>query len=209
MFHLYAKKNQLTVRGKELLTSGSVNVYQVRFQFSEDWDELNRTAAFRVGGQTWEVLLDNTGECIIPWEALQEPGKQLYIGVYGTKSGAVVLPTIWAYGGTILEGASPRDSSRPPTPDVYDQLREEISGKGDRLAYTEDGRMGLYAGDKLLNSVPLESGGGGTTDHRALDYRDSPGQHPIEAITGLKEAVDSIPAPTERITNSELEEMLK
>ena len=36
MFLLYAEKNQLAVREKEPITSGSVNVYPVQFLFSED-----------------------------------------------------------------------------------------------------------------------------------------------------------------------------
>jgi len=29
----------------------------------------------------------------------------------------------------------------------------------------------------------------GTSDHRKLAHRDAPGQHPIEAVTGLAEAL--------------------
>ena len=52
------------------------------------------------------------------------------------------------------------------------------------------------------------SGGGGTLDHRSLTYRDAENQHPITSITGLAEAVGRIPAPTQAITNAELEELL-
>ena len=33
MFELYAEKNQLCVQQREAVTSGSVNVYEVRFSF--------------------------------------------------------------------------------------------------------------------------------------------------------------------------------
>lgn len=54
------------------------------------------------------------------------------------------------------------------------------------------------------------SGGGadGVLDHRALTFRDAENQHPIASITGLAEAVNRIPAPTQPITNIELEELL-
>ena len=49
----------------------------------------------------------------------------------------------------------------------------------------------------------------GTSDHRELTNRDADDQHPIKAITGLQEKLDTIPPAAERITNAEIEEMLK
>ena len=47
MFVLYADKTQLTVRQKEPITSGSSNTYQVRFEFSPEWDGLAKAAVFQ------------------------------------------------------------------------------------------------------------------------------------------------------------------
>lgn len=59
-------------------------------------------------------------------------------------------------------------------------------------------------------NVTVRSGGsGGTTDHRDLINRDADDQHPIKAITGLQDKLNAIPPAAERITNSEIEEMLK
>lgn len=52
-------------------------------------------------------------------------------------------------------------------------------------------------------------GGGGTSDHRALTNRDADDQHPIKAITGLGDKLNTIPPAAERITNTEIEELLK
>lgn len=46
-------------------------------------------------------------------------------------------------------------------------------------------------------------------DHRNLTNRDAEDQHPIDAITGLEAQLKTIPPAAERITNSEIEEMLK
>lgn len=161
MFILYANKNQLTVRKREPVTSGSVNVYAARFEFSPDWQGLTRKAVFRGSGQTLTVLLDEGGECVIPWEVLTSSGQPLTAGVFGMR-GETALPTVWARLGTILDGV-PGDSpgAKPPTPDVWQQ---ELDRKGDTLAY--DGlNLSLKSGEKTLSSVEV-TGGGGTVAYR-------------------------------------------
>lgn len=206
MFHLYAEKNKLSVRGREAVTSGSVNVYPVQFGFSADWDGLSRTVVFKaVGGEPVSVLLDGTGECVIPWEVLKKPGPTLMVGVYGSSTGGeIVLPTVWANLGIILEGAAPSgESAQPPTPDLWQQ---ELARKGDGLDYTPEGALGLYAGDKLLSSVPIQGGGeGGVSDHRLLTHREDENQHPISSIIHLEEKLDAIPTA---MTAEELRKIL-
>lgn len=122
MFRFYAKKVILEVTQKEVVTSGSVNVYQCQFQFDNAWDGLEKTAVFDAGDDTVSTLLDETGMCIIPWEVLQDARRTLYAGVYGTKNGNVVLPTIWANCGEIKPGVTQGENTQPPTPDVYGQI---------------------------------------------------------------------------------------
>ncbi len=45
--------------------------------------------------------------------------------------------------------------------------------------------------------------------HERLTGREAGGQHPVEAIEGLSNELNRIPAPTEALTNFELEELLK
>lgn len=182
MFSLRAQKNKLTVLEREPLTSGSVEVYTARFEFSPDWDGMARTAVFQAGGETRSMALDDRGLCTIPWEVLQKPNVVLRAGVYGERDGTVVLPTIWAGLGTILEGVPANgEGARPPTPDLWEQ---ELSGKGDSLIY--DGlNLSLMSGGKPLSTVEIAGGGSGTGDHRGLVHRDAEEQHPISSITGL------------------------
>lgn len=159
MFVLYADKNQLSVREKEPITSGSVNVYPVRFEFSADWDGLEKTAVFQAGCMEKTVSLTG-GACTVPAEVLSEPGGYyLMAGVCGKQGESTVLPTVWANLGLILEGAVTGDAPEPsPPPEGW---QEALDSKGDNLAYTDTGELGLYAGDKLLSSVPVLGGGGG------------------------------------------------
>ena len=106
MFILYANKNMLSLRQREPDTSGSVNVYSVLFEFSDDWDGLARTAVFRAGQESRSILLGPDNQCDIPWEVLGTGGTYLYAGVCGTRGGEVVLPTVFAFLGKISEGAT-------------------------------------------------------------------------------------------------------
>ena len=122
MLELYSEKSNLTIQKRETLASGGTNIYHARFTFSPDWDGLTRTAVFRGGGESVSVLLDESNACVIPWEVLVEPMARLKVGVYGTRGGDVVLPTVWADCGFIAEGAAPGGTAQPPTPDVYQQI---------------------------------------------------------------------------------------
>lgn len=112
----------LILRKRELITSGSVNVYKARFEFSEDWEGLTRTAVFRAGSEARSVLLDESGQCVIPWEVLSTPRAALRAGVYGTRDGEVVLPTVWENLGIIQDGTALGEEAQPPTPGVYEQI---------------------------------------------------------------------------------------
>ena len=210
MILLCAEKNQLRVRRREPLTSGSVNVCAARFAFSEEWDGLERTAVFAAGPVRAEVSLGMSAECAIPREVLAYHGVRLRAGVCGKRGEEIVLPTVWADLGMILEGVGSGEGGGegpPPTPDAW---RQALERKGDGLNYTMDGELGLFSGERLLSSVPIPGGGeGGVSDHRLLAGRDAAEQHPVEAISGLKKELARIPAPVEPLTNEELEEILK
>lgn len=162
MFILYASKNKLAVRQREPVTSGSVNAYDARFEFSPDWDGLTRKAVFKAGKEPRTVLLDESGQCVIPWEVLTSHGQPLMAGVFGTAD-ETALPTTWASLGTVLEGVSgDGEGSRPPTPDLWQQ---ELDRKGDGLDY--DGiNLSLMSGGKPLSTVKIEGGGGGGVVYR-------------------------------------------
>lgn len=162
MFVLYAENNQMYVRKVQPVTSGSVNIYHVRFQFSADWNGLSRTAIFRAGTESRAVLLGDDNETVIPWEVLQKPDLRLYCGVYGTRNSHTVLPTIWADLGVILEGASLGKEAQPPTPELWEQA---LDRKADGLEY--DGlNLSLLSGEKTLSTVEIAGGGGGGVIYR-------------------------------------------
>lgn len=155
MFILYADKNRLAVRKREPVTSGSVNVYTARFEFSPDWQGLTREAVFKAGAVSRTVLLNESGECVVPWEVLTSPGHPLLASVFGTRD-ETALPTTWADLGVILESVSGNSpETQPPTPDLWEQ---ELDRKGDSLEY--DGlNLSLMSGEKILSTVEIAGGG--------------------------------------------------
>jgi len=145
-FALYADKNQLIVRQREPITSGSVNVYMVQFAFSGDWEGLTRTAVFKAGGVSRSVLLGADGQCVIPWETLISHGQQLTVGVYGVRDGSMVLPTIWVGLGTILKGVECGEGAQPPMPNLWEQRlsakQDKITGApGQIVGFDENGQL--------------------------------------------------------------------
>ncbi len=166
MFQLHADKIKLSVRQREAVTSGSVNVYPVRFGFSEDWKELSRTAVFRAGTASRAVPLGADNETVIPWEVLKKPSVQLLCGVYGTRGSETVLPTVWANLGFIQEGASPGEEAQPPTPELWEQA---LAAKQDKLV----GQPGQAVGfDQDGNAVAVYFEAGIATDEEVNEMLD-------------------------------------
>lgn len=135
MFLVQVTKNQLELQQVEPMTSGSANVYVVRFEFSKEWEGLNKTAVFRATGIgidspiTVSVLLDDSNECMVPWEVLTVPGSTVLFGAYGLLGNNVVLPTVWLSQGVVLEGVITTEGvgAGEPNPDLYQQLLDRIN----------------------------------------------------------------------------------
>lgn len=134
MFVLQVDKNKIKPSLRETLTSGSIGVYKCLFEFSMDWDELQKVAVFRAGETYVTVDVDENNMVTIPWEVLTTPDIDLYVGVRGyagqdteEMDDDIVLPTIWLTLGTIRHGAELGGEPQPPTPGAYEQILIELS----------------------------------------------------------------------------------
>lgn len=139
MFTIKVKKNIATICSTEPMTSGSSNVNLVKFCFSPEWDDLTRMAVFRSGEIIIDVLLDESNVCFIPWEVLVSHNTSIQIGVYGTRKGNVVLPTIWATTDKVLEGVIAGAESNPPSPSIYEQLLARLKQLDDFADFVASG----------------------------------------------------------------------
>lgn len=193
MFLLNATKSCLTLKAGEMLVAGSVNVHEVKFEFSDDWSDLVKTVTFRTVSDSRSVILNDEGECVIPWEVLKVSSPYLYVGLIGTRDAEVVLPTIWADLGEVRNGTEPGADVTDPTPTVYEQVLSELGSRANNLN-VKDEKLQLRSDETVLSEVELpkpEASDPGTTEHAALLNRDLPDQHPIKSITGLEEALKS------------------
>lgn len=147
MFILYANKNKLTARQREMLTSGSVNAYEVSFETSQEWDSLDKTAVFKAGSESYSVSLGKSNTCVIPWEVLVKPNVNLFAGIYGVQGETVVLPTVWANLGTIFEGATPgREGAKPAATGDGSNVTVNFNAPAERAALTSGDTLAVAMG---------------------------------------------------------------
>lgn len=161
MFKVVAQKVTLKCTEHDTLTSGQVNAYDVSFEFSEDWNGLERVASFKAAncGDPISIRLPDSNIVKIPWEicVTKNVGKPIMVGVYGTLGEDLIIPTLWTTLGYLERGAAVGVDPQPATPSQYLEL------------VAETGRL---------------------KHHNYLDGRDEPDQHPIEAISGLDQITD-------------------
>lgn len=165
MIVLRATKTKLVVLRREYVSAGSSKVYDVEFQFSPEWDGLQKVVYFREGENepTDPILLPLDNHCQIPSEVLYSPGKMLYIGVMGLASDALIedLDTGGSEGESTLadeggEDPAPEEPTDPcpvePEPDpivlptmwcAYDIIRRGVqsSTPGFDAAILEMGKI--------------------------------------------------------------------
>lgn len=104
------------------LTADSVEYIVAAFSFDESWDELIKTAVFRVGEIVYHTPLEED-KCYIPFEALQDG--MMYISVFGvlgdTRATTAELPV------TVQNsGYAPCEPSAP-SPDPYNYFLEKVT----------------------------------------------------------------------------------
>lgn len=147
-------ENAVATERRGRLTSGMVGA-KARFSFDSVWNDLTKVAVFRCGCVIRDGLEWDGDSVRIPSEVLVSGG-QLYAGVEGRNSdGDIVIPTVWAECGTVLEGANASgDPSTDPALPVWAQIQSMI-GDLNKLGTVD--RSSLVA---AINEVLAKAGGG-------------------------------------------------
>lgn len=129
MFRVKVNKNNVTISEKEQMTAGSVNVYPVVFEFSDDWDGLERVALFKNQDKVIRFVLDETNTVQMPWELMTNVGSKIFVGIRGMNGDEVVLPSVWAICGNVVESVDDLDgieANPPPSGDNLESLALEV-----------------------------------------------------------------------------------
>lgn len=132
------------VHRKGLLTSGAQNIHLCQFEFDGQWLDLDKTAVFQAQDVKVSVVLDEEGKCQIPYEVLVKPFVKVYAGVYGTKNGELVMPTVMMDLGRVEKGVSLGEDAREPTPEVYDQI---LAKSNEAVELVRDLRSAVDSGE--------------------------------------------------------------
>ena len=117
---------------KLIPVTDTVNQYLCQFEFSEDWDDLNKVVVFKNVSYniTKEVYLSTSNECYIPWEVLSNAG-EIFLEVIGTEvRGEVVtvrIPsTLLGFKWEVQEGLLDVSANISPTPDLFEQFVSSV-----------------------------------------------------------------------------------
>lgn len=151
LLRLSVSKTTLKIEKTELTVEKCVNYDRVAFTFDESWADLVRTATFWRGSKAadvYQILLDDTNECDIPWELLQKDG-YIQIGVTGIGAdGSLVTTQPVAQSvarGTYRDARIPSD----PTPTIYEQINQQLKNCTTRVdTLYEDAQTGRFKGAK-------------------------------------------------------------
>ena len=112
------------------VTRGMVGAAVVFEHFGPEWAGLSKTAVFRTGTASGDVVNVQEGQpVVIPWEVLDTLLEELQVGICGHNSdGTLVISTVWGTLGKITPGAAPVGRpSEPPTPDWTAQIEGQVN----------------------------------------------------------------------------------
>lgn len=111
-------------RSTDAITTSSVGI-PVTLALANDFDGLAKTAVFVNGTASADVaLVGDATSLTVPVDVLQATG-QLHMGIYAADGeGNIVIPTVWAYCGTVLPGTVPSGvDPSAPTPSWVAQVQ--------------------------------------------------------------------------------------
>lgn len=118
----------VSVQETQALYCGSQDVYTCSFTFDTGWERFSKSAVFRVNGKTVTILIDENGECVLPWELLVRSniGQEIEVGMYGVSADAEILTSVWDSLGAVREGSELGNDAREPSAGVYEQVMANV-----------------------------------------------------------------------------------
>lgn len=152
-------ENQIITRTDDFQpVARSQNYLRASFTFSDDWDGITDIKAiFRANGKAYEVLLDENGECVVPWEALTTSGT-VRVSVYGGNRITANMARVTVLQSGYTGHATP---TADPTKDTYEALLERMDEIDEDIveavteALTEAKESGEFSRVTSINNTVL------------------------------------------------------
>lgn len=130
IYDFNVSEDKISLTGTTGAKTGSLNYYQCRFTFSDDWNGMSKFAVFVCGDDSYTVMAEDN-ICFIPAEVLDRIGT-VYVGVYGiseNNENSVRISTDFAH--IIIEEGAYRkgDAPKAPTPDLWEEYFRTLAEK--------------------------------------------------------------------------------
>lgn len=159
---IHIKGAEATVTSAPKITAGMVKL-PVEFTFDESWDEMTKNALYRAGDVTrMEPNIHSTGT--VDALVMRQLGKELQIGMYGTKTDGTQLPTVWVAVDIIREGTQPAaEKEADPAQPVWERALQAVQDIPVMIeaALEEAKESGAFDGPKGDPGVGVETEDGG------------------------------------------------
>lgn len=173
---------------------------QVKFSFSEEWDNLDKMVVFRGSGKIvgTKPLYDLA---TIPWECCKNINDVIYVGAYGVDSkGNILRPTTWAQIGRVVDGVDVDGIVSPgPSDGTFAEIIDAIGDLKDDVD-----QMMEHVSNMSENLADVENDLDTYSYHQNLHGLEEPDQHPIGSIIDLEHRL----SPVEYLTPDELKTLL-
>lgn len=129
----------------------SVDYLYAHFDFlTREWDNSIKTAIFTSDNTSYEMILDENGNCKVPWESLQiDSASYIRVSVFGTGESLVTVNTASVF--VRKSGYSDDlESSQDPTPGVYAQILSMVQETKDLVTEKAE-EIEAYVDEKVAN----------------------------------------------------------
>lgn len=175
---------------------------EIEVSFDSRWSGLNKTAVFN--GAAIKDVIDFGSTITIPVECVNRIGRRLKVGFYGTSGKDLIIPTLWADLGTVVDATDPSgDTSTDPALPVWAQIQAAIGNLDDLQTETKDTLVGAI---NEANRNGSSSGGGSVdltgyaTEQYVQEYAQPKGNYLTEhqSLEGYAKTAD-IPTKPEDI----------
>ena len=147
------RKAQVSMLESEKLTTRSIRA-KAYVDFGPDWNDLVITSNVQGSGSSIDILIDESGEIVIPHECLTTAGGRCKIGFQGVEldENGIAVRQVTAYAdlGIILKGTEPSgETEQPATLRIWEQIEANLANETTERE-TEDAALSERISEEVM-----------------------------------------------------------